>query len=52
MDKFELNEKQLDVIRALENLGYKVYLQGERFVFDNANRIVDTNECLIAIKEN
>ena len=35
----------------LENLGYKVYLQGEKFVFENANRVVEDNEYLIAIKE-
>ena len=35
----------------LENMNYKVYLKGERFVFDDANRIVDENEYLIAIKD-
>ena len=31
-------------------MNYRVYLKGERFVFDDANRIVDENEYLIAIK--
>jgi len=34
----------------LENMNYKVYLKGERFVFEDAERIVDENEYLIAIK--
>ena len=36
---------------TLENMNYRVYLKGERFVLDDANRIVDENEYLIAIKE-
>ena len=35
----------------LENMDYRVYLKGERFIFEDANRIVDTNEYLIAIKD-
>ena len=35
----------------LENMDYRVYLKGERFVFENANRIVEENEYLIAIKD-
>lgn len=55
--KYNLSEDDAKIFvklarNKLENLGYKVYLQGERFVFENADRIVDTNEYLIAIKEN
>jgi len=55
--KYNLSEEDAKIFvklarNKLENLGYKVYLQGERFVFENADRIVDTNEYLIAIKEN
>ena len=39
------------VKNRLENMNYKVYLEGERFVFENADRIVDINEYLIAIKD-
>ena len=54
--KYNLSDEDAKIFvklarNKLENLGYKVYLQGERFVFENANRIVDTNEYLIAIKE-
>lgn len=34
----------------LENMDYRVYLKGERFIFEDANRIVEENEYLIAIK--
>ena len=54
--KRDLSEDEAqNVIRLvknkLENMNYKVYLKGERFVFEDANRIVDTNEYLIAIKD-
>lgn len=35
----------------LENLGYKVYFTGTKFIFNNANRMVQPNELLLAIKE-
>lgn len=35
----------------LENAGYKVYFQGERFVYKDANRTVQDNEYLIAVKD-
>lgn len=40
---------QLTKIR-LENLRYKVFLTGERFIFNDKNLIVKDNELLIAIK--
>ena len=33
-----------------ENAGYKVYFEGERFVYKDSNRTVQDNEYLIAIK--
>ena len=35
----------------LINNKYKVYLEGQRFEYNNANMIVQDNETLIAIKE-
>lgn len=35
----------------LEELNYKVFFTGARFEFENANRIVETNEYLIGIKD-
>lgn len=35
----------------LENLNYKVYFTGAKFVYENANRTVQDNELLIAIKD-
>ncbi len=34
----------------LEKLGYKVYLPGQRYTWDYANRFVQDNELLLAIK--
>lgn len=35
----------------LENLGYTVYLEGEKFVFDFADRRVQDNQIIVAIKK-
>ena len=35
----------------LEQLGYKVFFTGARFKFENADRVVETNEFLIGIKD-
>ena len=35
----------------LQNMGYNVYFTGTRFVYQNANRIVEDNQYIIAIKE-
>lgn len=51
LSKEEIDEfLRLNKIR-LENLGYKVYFTGAKFVFQNANRTVQSNEYMIAIKE-
>lgn len=35
----------------LENLGYKVYFTGDKYIFNESNKQVKENELLIAIKE-
>ncbi|MCI9016842.1 MAG: hypothetical protein HFJ53_06740 [Clostridia bacterium] len=35
----------------LQNMGYNVYFTGTRFVYQNANRKVEDNQYIIAIKE-
>ena len=35
----------------LENMGYKVFITGDKFIYNNCNRTVQDNELMIAIKE-
>ena len=35
-----------------ENNGYKVYFTDDKFTYENADRTVQSNELMIAIKEN
>ena len=54
--KYNLSEEELDrfliLIRTkLENENYKVYFTDAKFIYENANRTVQPNEILIAIKE-
>ena len=54
--KNNLSEEEIDEFLRLnkirlENLGYKVYFTGAKFVFENANRTVQANQYMIAIKE-
>lgn len=51
-----LTEEQTDDFlrlarNRLENLNYNVYFTGAKFVYENANRTVQDNELLIAIKD-
>lgn len=51
-----LTEEQTDDFlrlarNRLENLNYKVYFTGAKFVYENANRTVQDNELLIATKD-
>ena len=51
-----LTEEQTDEFlrlarNRLENLNYKIYFTGAKFVYENANRTVQDNELLIAIKD-
>ena len=54
--KLNLSEKELNrFLRCskiiLEELNYQVFFTGARFKFENADRIVETNEFLIGIKD-
>ncbi len=54
--KLDLNEKVLDKFLKyskiiLDGLGYQVFFTGARFKFENADRVVESNEFMIAIKE-
>lgn len=55
--KNNLSEEEVDEFLRLnkirlENLGYKVFFTGARFVYQNANRTVQPNQFMVAIKEN
>lgn len=54
--KMNLSEEDTEYLlkiytTRLQNLGYKVYRTGERFVYAEANRTVQSNQLMIAIKE-
>lgn len=54
--KYGLNKNEkslfLNLLKTkLVNNKYKVYLEGQRFKYNNANMLVQDNETLIAIKE-
>ncbi len=54
--KNNLSEKELDKFLKInkdyfENKNYNVYFTGAKFVYQNANRMVQPNELMIAIKE-
>lgn len=54
--KNNLSEEDVDKFlewsrNKLEKYNYKVYFTGAKFVYENANRTVQDNEIMIAIKE-
>ena len=54
--KYNLSEQDIDRFlylarTKLQNDNYKVYFTGTKFVYENANRMVQPNELMIAIKE-
>lgn len=54
--KYNLSEEQVDDFLALskirlENLGYRVYFTGAKFIYNETNRIVQDNELLVAVKD-
>ena len=54
--KNNLSEEEVDEFLKinksyLEDKGYNVYFTGAKFVYENANRTVQDNELMIAIKE-
>lgn len=55
--KNNLSEEDLEIFLKInkdyfENKGYHVYFTGAKFTYENANRMVQPNELMIAIKEN
>lgn len=55
--KNNLSEEDLEVFLKInkdyfENKRYNVYFTGAKFTYENANRMVQPNELMIAIKEN
>ena len=54
--KYGLNEKETNARLELaknkfENMGYSVYFTDEKYTYRNANMTVQSNELMIAIKE-
>ena len=54
--KHNLSDEDVDKFlewsrNKLQNMGYKVFFTGAKFVYQNANRTVQANELMIAIKE-
>lgn len=54
--KYDCSEEEVDEILEIsknyfENKNYKVYFTGERFEYQNAYRMVQANELMIAIKD-
>ena len=53
--KHNLSEDEIDEVLRLarnkfENLGYRVYFTGAKYSYQGKNRIVESNEYLVAIK--
>ena len=53
--KQNLSEEEIDEVlrlarNKLENLGYRVYFTGAKYEYEGKERIVETNELLVAIK--
>lgn len=54
--KYNLTEQETnEVLRVskdyFQNKGYKVYFTGDRFEYQNANRMVQDNELMVAMKD-
>ena len=54
--KHNLSEGEIDEVLRLarnkfENLGYRVYFTGAKYNYNGENRVVETNEYLVAIKD-
>ena len=55
--KFDLSEEQTkEFLRLcktrLENLGYQVYFTGAKYMYQGESKVVQSNELMVAIKEN
>lgn len=54
--KYNLTEQEVNQVLKIskdyfQNKGYKIYFTGARFEYKNANRMVQDNELMIAIRE-
>ena len=54
--KFDLSEEETqEFLRLcktrLENLGYQVYFTGAKYMYQGQNKVVQSNELMVAIKE-
>ena len=54
--KHNLSEGEIDEVLRLarnkfENLGYRVYFTGTKYNYNGENRVVESNEYLVAIKD-
>ncbi len=54
--KHNLSEGEIDEVLRLarnkfENLGYRVYFTGAKYNYNGENRVVESNEYLVAIKD-
>ena len=54
--KLNLSEQETDKFlkltrTKLENLGYKVYFTGAKYIYKNENKVVEDNQLMVAIKE-
>lgn len=50
LSKLETN-RFLELTRIkLENIGYRVYITGETYIFENRTKVVQENELLVAVK--
>ena len=54
--KHNLSEGEIDEVLRLarnkfENIGYRVYFTGAKYNYNGENRVVESNEYLVAIKD-
>ena len=55
--RHNLSEEEIDEVLRLarnkfENLGYKVYFTGAKYNYKGEEKVVESNEYLVAIKDN
>lgn len=53
--KMNLSEEETKILlffckTRLEKFGYKIYLTGQKFIYNNIKRTVEPNELLVAVK--
>lgn len=55
--KLDLSEEETDEFlklsrTRLENLGYQVYFTGAKYTYQGVSKVVQSNELMVAIKDN